>query len=105
MFNSYRFCLTVLTSNLILILSPLGFSRNAHLFLSPTQNTVVLVIIIIIIRMINNYTEQKKQHYPTSRIKHGTSSGNAKSSTARSDNCFCISIIRELHNQTRITVF
>jgi len=30
-----RFCLTVLTSNLILILSPLGFSRNVHLFLSP----------------------------------------------------------------------
>ena len=30
--KSSRFCLTVLTSNLILILSPLGFSRNAHLF-------------------------------------------------------------------------
>jgi len=38
----------------------------------------------------------KKQNYPTSRIKDGTSSGNAMSSMARSDNCFCISIIREL---------
>ena len=30
--TSSRLCLTVLTCNLILILSPLGFSRNAHLF-------------------------------------------------------------------------
>ena len=37
--KSSRFCLTVLTSNLILILSPLGFSRNAHLFLSPQSLT------------------------------------------------------------------
>ena len=33
------FCLTVLTSNLILILSPLGFSRNVHLFSSPQSLT------------------------------------------------------------------
>ena len=32
--KSSRSCLTALTSNLILIISPLGFSRNAHLFLS-----------------------------------------------------------------------
>lgn len=31
-----------------------------------------------------------------SRMKQGVSSGNANNSIARSDSCFCISMIREL---------